>query len=536
MILSAIVFLLLLAIGYKLTLFDIESDLQLQNTQTLAHLTEMHDFAVSALRSLRQDANAPPCSEAFLRQMQVVAFRPDGLNVFFYAPDGIPKCGTNQPSYRAPAALGPPDLHGADDEPQLWISRDLQPVGMAGEHGTIAMLGPFGVVIPKYSLIFAGPEAKNSQVVVRSHDGRIWHLAGRSGLYDRLTSTTERLGIAPTVVAASCGPRQIYCIASEASFASEAERRWPTLVVFTLLGALFSWLCALVIVQRLTRYWSFEARFARNLNERSIVLVYQPIIELSTGRVSGCEVLARWRDIDGSIVSPVRFIGHIRRLGRTFEFTQIIAARAYEEVMQKVPTAALRISFNIFACDFNTSSLLSIFDKLNHAPNIQVAMELVEDEDIDYEKAKVTIRELRKRDIKTYIDDFCTGYSSIERVATLGADGVKLDRSFAMSSPDSVLGRMFEQVLHLVQASGNTVIVEGVETQSRLELLRQTGRVQYVQGYLISPPIEISEFAAFLAARGELSDDPNAGDLSDSMQSFPGRDQGGGAPPPHLSP
>lgn len=369
------------------------------------------------------------------------------------------------------------------------------------------MLGAFGVVIPHHSLILAGPEAKNSQVVVHGSDGKIWPLAGKPGLYDRLTSTTGRLGIAPNVVAASCGPRKIYCIASEASFASEAELKLPTLVAFTVLGAVFAWLCAYAIVQWLTRYWSFEARFARNLDERSIVLVYQPIIELSTGRVSGCEVLARWRDLDGSIVGPVRFIGLVRRLGRTFEFTQLIAARAYEELTQTVPTAALRINFNIFACDFNTPTLLSIFDKLNHSPNnFEVAIELVEDEEIDYDNAQATISELRKHDIKTYIDDFGTGYSSIERVATLGADGVKLDRSFAMSSPDSVLGRMFEQVLYLVHASGNAVTVEGVESESRLELLRQTGLVQYVQGYLISPPIGISEFAAFLAARGELSD------------------------------
>lgn len=508
----AMVFLALIAVGYKLTLWEIASDLEQKNRRTLAHLTQTHDLAVAALRNLRQDAKAEPCSEDFLRQMQVVAFRPDGLNVFFYAPDGVPKCGTNQPSYSVAAALGTPDLYGADDEPDLWIGRNLYSVGMAGERGTIAILGAFGVVIPSYSLIDAGPESPNSEIVVRGPDGRIWPLSGKPGLYTRVTSTTQRLGIAPNVVAESCGPRKIYCIASEARFLSEAKLRWPTLAVFTVLGAVFAWLCAHAIVQWLTRYWSFEARFARNLDEHSIVLAYQPIIELRTGRVSGCEVLVRWRDLDGSIVSPVRFIGLIRRLGRTLQFTKLIAARAHEELMQKIPNAALRINFNIFACDFNTPTLLSIFDKIERsADNFEVAVELVEDEDIDYNKAQMTISELRKHNIKTYIDDFGTGYSSIERVATLGADGVKLDRSFAMSSPDSVLGRMFEQVLRLVHASGNTVIVEGVETESRLELLRQTGLVQYVQGYLISPPIGISEFAEFLAARGERPAAPAAG-------------------------
>ncbi|RUP00502.1 EAL domain-containing protein [Hyphomicrobium sp.] len=495
----AVAFLLLLVAGYKLALWDIAGDLDRQNRAALAHVTQLHEFAISALQSLHKDATSPPCSEDFLRQMQIVAYRPDGLNVFFYAPQGIPKCGTNQASYSAAPPLGPPEVRGEGEEPHLWVNRDLQFLGMGGVSGTIAMLGEFGVVIPPYSLVAAGEDAPNSQLVVRGSDGKIWPLTGGSGLYGRLTATADRLGISSNVTLVSCGSRKIYCIASESSFSSWANTRIPSILLFTVVATLFAWLGAYAFVQWLTRYWSFEARFARNLDERSLVLAYQPIVELRSGRISGCEVLARWRDLDGSVVSPVRFLDLVRHLRRTLEFTELVAARAQEELMKEVPTAPLTVNFNVFASDFNTATMLATFGNLHRsASNLNVAIELVEDEDIDYDQAQLTIGELRQRGIKTYIDDFGTGYSSIERVATLAADGVKLDRSFAMSAPDSVLGRMFEQVLHLVHASGTTVIVEGIDSEPRLELLRATGLVQYVQGYLISRPVGISEFAAFL--------------------------------------
>lgn len=131
-----------------------------------------------------------------------------------------------------------------------------------------------------------------------------------------------------------------------------------------------------------------------------------------------------------------------------------------------------------------------------------VAVELVENDEIDFEKAQLAIEDLGRAGIKTYIDDFGTGYSSIERVARLAVHGVKLDRSFAMSPPDSILGWMLVQVLDMIQTSGHLIVVEGVETEARLNLLRATGVVDYIQGYVVWRPVGIDEFVAFLATHG----------------------------------
>jgi EAL domain-containing protein (putative c-di-GMP-specific phosphodiesterase class I) len=211
--------------------------------------------------------------------------------------------------------------------------------------------------------------------------------------------------------------------------------------------------------------------------------------------------LARWRDVDGTLVAPGRFIDIVARSGRTGEFTQMVVDRAYAELNEHIGRdTPLEVSFNVFAPDFDSTDLLMTFGKfLSEPQRFRPAVELVENHDIDYENAQCTIEALAAAGVRTFIDDFGTGYSSIERVARLAVHGVKLDRSFAMSPPDSVMGRMLVQVIEIIKTTGRLIIVEGVETLARLNVLRATGLVDYVQGYVISRPLDIHELTALLA-------------------------------------
>ena len=87
-------------------------------------------------------------------------------------------------------------------------------------------------------------------------------------------------------------------------------------------------------------------------------------------------------------------------------------------------------------------------------------------------------------------------------LAALSFDGIKLDRSFAMAPDDSVMARMLDHAIELVQASCRKVVVEGVETAARLAALRSCGKVHFAQGYHIARPLDPEAFAAFLAERG----------------------------------
>src|SRR5690606_2547396 len=102
----------------------------------------------------------------------------------------------------------------------------------------------------------------------------------------------------------------------------------------------------------------------------------------------------------------------------------------------------------------------------------------------------------------TYIDDFGTGYSNMQNLAALSVDGVKLDRAFAMAPDNSMMAQMLGHAIEMIHATGRVMVVEGVETAERLALLRQMqARVDFVQGYFISRPLDIEAFAAFLKPR-----------------------------------
>ena len=386
--------------------------------------------------------------------MQRIAFIPDGLNEFLYAPNGVAECSTSQPKFITPVPLGAPDIEGSGpSDPSLRMDRELGSIGRAGTTGTIAELGALAVAIPPYTRYQNDATWLKKELVAVGPNGKVWSIAGDRGLYQRLSKPAH-----------------------------------------------FAWVCATNIIAWLNRYWSFEARFNRHLNAQSVVVAYQPIIDLRSGEVSGCEVLARWRDVDGTIVAPNRFIEIVARTGRTAAFTQMVADRAYEELGRHIPRdMRLEINFNVFACDLDSARLLRIFSRfLEGKRQFDLAVELVESQEIDFEEAQRTIQELARAGVRTYIDDFGTGYSSIERVATLAVHGVKLDRSFAMSPPDSIMGQMLVQVLEMIKTSGRMIVVEGVETEARLNLLRSIGIVDGVQGYVISRPLGIDQFIAFL--------------------------------------
>jgi EAL domain-containing protein (putative c-di-GMP-specific phosphodiesterase class I) len=79
---------------------------------------------------------------------------------------------------------------------------------------------------------------------------------------------------------------------------------------------------------------------------------------------------------------------------------------------------------------------------------------------------------------------------------------VKLDKSFAMAPPESILGRMLPHVLDIIKTSEHLIVVESVETAARLDLLRSTSHIDYIQGYALSRPLSIDDFVAFLSTCG----------------------------------
>ena len=482
--------------------------MRVETQRSLAGFERLRSNVLSTFDEMDRRLTQPPCSPAFLDELRRIAFLPDGINELLYAPDGVVQCSVNSGRLAQPEILGAPDI--VPDNPfgmAFWVDIDLGFLGLDGLTGTLAQRGALAMIVPASELPANAPRWMDQELVFQ-FDGTVWmHRQGEAGIYAQaLAAKGPALAsvFSGVFYQLACDTGGIHCIAGRSYLSQLFSLGWATVGVILLVAAVLAAWVAQQLHGLIERYWSFEARFLRRLEKGSVICVYQPLLCLKTNLVTGCEVLARWRDVDGTIVPPDRFLPIIERHGLTERFTTMVVACAHADLTARLPAGLrLQVNFNIFPQDLDAGRLLPIFAPFLAAGSpFDVVIEIVETAEISPETAQVEIERLRAAGLRIYIDDFGAGYSSMHSLAALSIDGVKLDRSFAMAPDHSVMARMLDHAIELVQASGRSLVVEGVEASERLESLKATGLVDFVQGYGISRPLLIDAFMAFLAERG----------------------------------
>ena len=475
---------------------------------SLSSYERLRHNVLSTFDVMDQRLVAEPCSPAFLDEMRRIAFLPDGINELLYVENGNVICSVNSGVFPHPASLGAADVDAANPfNISFWLDRDLGFLRLEGMAGTIARRGQYAMVIPGQTLPATAPRWMDQELVFRAFDSRWWHRSGSPGIYlEALEHSGPALSslMKGAFYEMSCDTAGVHCIAGRASLINLFSLGWATVAVILLVaGVLAAWV-AQQLQRIIERYWSFEARFLRRFDKGSVVCAYQPLLNLKKDLATGCEVLARWRDLDGTIVPPDRFLPIVEKRGLTERFTAMVVAYAYADLTAHLPKGVrLQVNFNIFPQDLDAGKLVPIFAPfLTENTPFDVVVEIVETAEISPETAQVEIERLRAAGLKVYIDDFGAGYSSMHNLAALSIDGVKLDRSFAMAPDHSVMSTMLAHAIDLVQASGRSLVVEGVETTDRLNALKTTGMVDFAQGYGIARPLLIEPFVAYLADHG----------------------------------
>ena len=469
-------------------------------------LVRLRANVISTFDAMGRQLTAEPCTPAFHDQLRAIAFLPDGLNEFLYAPDGVAQCSVSQNF--EPFALGAPDIEPGVMPASFWLDQSLDFMGLEGHVGTIALAGDFGTVIPPQKYPDTPSRWMDHEVVTVAPDGQWWHRHGTEGVHASQRDAGPFGNLLPIHNAAFytevCDDDGLHCVATEATLISLFNSGG----VIALAGIGVCALLAMGVAGQahgaLRAYWSFEARFRRNFTPDTVICTYQPILSLTTGAISGCEVLVRWRDIDGTVVFPDQFLPVVEKHGLGRQLTEFVVQRAYRELSRQIPPhIKLQVNFNVFPTDFDAAWLrdtLVIFE--NSGNRFSIVVEIIENDEIHVEHTQREIEALRRYGIRTHLDDFGSGYSNIQHLATLGIDGVKLDRSFAMASEGSLMCKMLGNAVDMVHAAGHRITVEGVETEERLRMLKATGQVEFVQGYLISRPLDIDRFVQFLGEQG----------------------------------
>lgn len=506
-------FAVVVAVGGGYALHKTAELAQMEGDRAIEQFTRLRGNLFETFERMQAQLTAEPCSPAFREQLRRIAYLPDGLNEFLYAPGGKAQCSLSISAFEPAVDLGAPDMIGSDDHPlSVWIDRDLGFLGLEGEKGTLALNEPFIAVVPPQKVDFRPPHWLSMELVMRTGNGAWLHRAGTPGLHQAWNEAPEFSGVpSGRVSMRSCDPGGVHCVVAEASIAAVLDSGRGAIAMVLLAAMLIATFAAGKTYRAIARYWSFEARFCRRLDAGSIRCAYQPVMRLDTGEIAGCEVLARWCDIDGKTVFPDRFIGLVKRRGLTMRLTRLVARRAFEELSALHPAPhspgrRLQVSFNIFPQDLDSAGLLQVFSCFTaHPDRFSVILEIIESDEMPA-NAQREIELLRRVGIRTYIDDFGTGYSNMQNLAGLSVDGVKLDRAFAMAPDNSLMAQMLRHAVDMIEETGRVMVVEGVETAERLALLRgMQARIDFVQGYFIARPLDIAGFAAFLEENAPAS-------------------------------
>jgi len=255
--------------------------------------------------------------------------------------------------------------------------------------------------------------------------------------------------------------------------------------------------------------FSIETRLRTALEERQLSLAFQPIYDLSNGRISSFEALARWYDSEGKTISPVDFIpvaeesGLIVPLGR---WAMDEAARTLAEWDRRSGgDCDARMAVNLSAVQLQRDNIEAMFADvlLRHdLPGHRFTIELTESAFIvDPDRTLKTMVALKEMGASIAMDDFGTGYSNLAYLQKLPIDKLKIDRSFVsgmLADRDKVA--IVRAILSLAQALGMRTTAEGIETQELEQTLVALG-CAFGQGYFYSKPIDADAAYAMLVAR-----------------------------------
>lgn len=247
------------------------------------------------------------------------------------------------------------------------------------------------------------------------------------------------------------------------------------------------------------------AELERALKAGEFIPYYQPVVDITTGRLRGCEVLMRWRKADGTLIPPASFIPLAESSGLILEMTRSLMRKVTQELASISETHPnLRVGFNLAAQHFSNDGIVEDVRKIfEHSPVklTQVVLEVTERQPLDdLAQARHVIGSLQKLGVKIAIDDIGAGHSGLSYILKLGVDVIKIDKMFvdALGSESSSTA-IIATLVELARNMDIEIIAEGVETFEQVIALRERG-IQAVQGYVFAPPLPGTSFLRLLEA------------------------------------
>ncbi|MAG29538.1 MAG: GGDEF domain-containing protein [Deltaproteobacteria bacterium] len=260
-----------------------------------------------------------------------------------------------------------------------------------------------------------------------------------------------------------------------------------------------------------TRRLNLESGLRRALERDEFRLVYQPIRDARTGRLSAAEALLRWVDSDGQAVSPDEFIPVAEETGLIIDIgTWVLRTACHQAQRWKADGhAAFRMSVNIAVEQLRDLGIVEAVDQMLYETGLspsELELEITETSILDADPIIVAaIGALTDMGVGFALDDFGTGYSSLSVLQRFPIERLKIDRSFVSGVGESRSDRaLTSAIVALAKRLDLSVVAEGVETEEQVRFLSELG-CDELQGYLFSRPLPPEDFERFLVreAKGD---------------------------------
>ncbi len=241
----------------------------------------------------------------------------------------------------------------------------------------------------------------------------------------------------------------------------------------------------------------------RALKAEEFFLVYQPKIDFQSLKVVGAEALVRWVFSSGETVYPSDFIPFFEKNNFIVKLDLYVFEKLCNFISQNSANQVLpTISANLSAITMLDENLPADLDKICTKYGVQpsqIELEITESAMVEAEKTVMrSVKTLRKMGFKISIDDFGTGVSSLNRLGSIDADIVKIDKSFLDIALEEVRNEIvIEKTLDMAKSLNLKVVAEGVETRTQALWLQKIG-CDIAQGYYFSKPISEADFIALI--------------------------------------
>ena len=262
--------------------------------------------------------------------------------------------------------------------------------------------------------------------------------------------------------------------------------------------------------QRVEHIRIIESQFYAGLKNNELEAYYQPKVDIKTGRIIGAEALCRWIK-DGRVISPAEFIPILEQSNAICQLDFYILDKVCKDIKKWLDAGneGVKCSVNLSRMHLGDEKLLDkvigIIDK-SGVPHDLIEIELTETTtDVDFDELRRIVNGLHQSSISASVDDFGIGYSSLTLIKDLPWDVLKIDKCFLPDGSDNDKQKtiMLAHVVSMAQGLGLQCIIEGVETQEQISLLKDI-HCFIAQGFYFFKPMPKQEFERRLSSQHSI--------------------------------